>query len=74
MQKQTGFGYQCIGTCSSGFSKNKFGACQDLDECSNNTICPLNSNCVNQIGSYTCKCNEGYIYKDNQCKGKYDFF
>lgn len=73
MQKQTGFGYQCIGTCSSGFSKNSIGACEDINECLSNTACPLNSICVNQIGDYTCECIKGYIYKNNQCEGKYDF-
>ncbi|XP_060576205.1 fibrillin-2-like [Ruditapes philippinarum] len=35
---------------------------KDKDECtSNSDICPENSKCENSVGSYSCKCNSGFI-------------
>lgn len=43
----------------------------DINECSE-AECPLNSECVNTIGSFECKCNNGYsMNEDNECVGKY---
>ena len=41
--------------------------CKDIDECSNQDICPFNSDCQNTAGNYTCECNtgfEGYLCED----------
>lgn len=33
----------------------------DVDECKDGTAnCPVNADCVNTKGSYSCRCNEGY--------------
>ena len=33
----------------------------DVDECKDGTDnCPVNTDCVNTKGSYSCRCNEGY--------------
>ena len=33
----------------------------DVDECKDGTAnCPVNTDCVNIKGSYSCRCNEGY--------------
>ncbi|BFZ22541.1 hypothetical protein BsWGS_25580 [Bradybaena similaris] len=45
--------------CKSGYVAR--GCSQDLDECRNQSICPINSDCVNSIGSYTCQCHSGYV-------------
>ncbi|XP_053387695.1 uncharacterized protein LOC123541782 [Mercenaria mercenaria] len=34
---------------------------QDIDECKQTPNCPVNSHCVNNNGSYVCKCEKGYI-------------
>ena len=41
--------------------------CKDIDECSNQDICPFNSDCQNTAGNYTCECNtgfDGYLCED----------
>ena len=36
-------------------------ACADIDECREDShSCDKNANCTNNIGSYTCACNNGY--------------
>lgn len=43
---------------------------QDIDECSNTTICPYSSYCVNFDGSYNCSiCPEGYHGNGTICEG-----
>ncbi|CAG5131219.1 unnamed protein product, partial [Candidula unifasciata] len=45
------------------------GCSQDLDECRSATVCPSNSDCVNEVGSYTCACRPGYVMDTfGQCK------
>lgn len=44
----------------------------DLDECDYLEIqtCHHNSlTCINTIGSYTCKCDDGFVLMKNECKG-----
>ena len=44
----------------------------DVDECSINTsVCGNNSTCVNDIGSYSCLCDEGYTFYQNVCVGEF---
>ena len=46
----------------------------EKDECyRGEDSCPDNSQCVNEIGSYTCTCNTGYRYdrESNSCKGMF---
>ena len=59
-------GEKCECTCDSGFEpsdpkvKDRDLDCIDIDECKTGVHqCPSDSQCVNTIGSYQCKCNEG---------------
>jgi len=61
-------GYTC--DCLSGFfDADGSGNCVDIDECSDENICSVreHSTCVNEIGSYSCMCNEGYEEVDGLC-------
>lgn len=52
------------------FSKYWF---TDVDECeTNNGGCP--QVCLNTIGSYSCKCRDGFIMDEDSCKGFHVFF
>ena len=44
----------------------------DIDECSfYQNLCGNNGECVNTLGSYSCKCKRGFEHKDGECtKGK----
>lgn len=43
----------------------------DIDECTFGLHdCPFNTNCVNTLGSYTCKCASGFMYNDSRCYGE----
>ena len=44
----------------------------DMNECETTGMCP-NGECVNGMGSYTCKCKPGFIQSPNQqvCEGKH---
>lgn len=43
----------------------------DVDECSRSTHkCGSNSDCENTLGSYKCKCKQGYSGDGNFCEGK----
>lgn len=43
--------------------------CEDINECLNNP-CPLNANCINNAGSYTCGCVNGTVLdaKSGNCR------
>ncbi|XP_048581930.1 fibrillin-1 isoform X2 [Nematostella vectensis] len=44
-------------------------SCDDIDECKLNiSTCPANRYCVNNDGSYTCKCKPGYTLVNNTCE------
>ena len=61
-------GYDCV--CPKGFQKTGFPAkCADVDECSLYNPCIV-GDCVNTIGSYTCKCPSGYQFDSGHCVGK----
>ena len=43
----------------------------DLEECTTNTHnCDVNADCVNTVGSYSCKCRAGYTGDGQTCNGK----
>ena len=43
----------------------------DDDECSSGSVeCQLHSDCVNTIGSYICKCRQGFLRNGPYCIGK----
>ncbi|XP_061188930.1 uncharacterized protein LOC133197100 [Saccostrea echinata] len=53
--------------CKSGWEGP---TCQsDINECQNTTICPINSECLNSNGSYSCICNPGYAFANGKCVG-----
>lgn len=43
----------------------------DRNECINST-CDINANCTNTIGSFDCRCNEGYRGDGFYCDSKQD--
>ena len=44
----------------------------DVDECiANDYPCDPNASCENNIGSYTCECNDAYVGNGHECKGLY---
>lgn len=44
----------------------------DVDECERNlTQCSKNANCINNIGSYSCQCSDGYDGNGINCTGWY---
>ena len=46
----------------------------DIDECSEQGICPAGRRCINTVTSYTCTCDAGYFLmrtdNSNKCSGK----
>ena len=51
--------------CKDGIECLETGFCQDIDECSEAvgtglTYCGVNTNCINEIGSFRCECQSGY--------------
>lgn len=52
--------------CLPGYVEDKNYECVDIHECSKqNHSCGFYANCRNTVGSYYCKCDDGY-HKDNQ--------
>ncbi|KAJ0087113.1 hypothetical protein Patl1_08234 [Pistacia atlantica] len=53
-------GYLC--RCEKGYQGNPYlsHGCQDIDECSNPDSNNCTQTCINEEGSYTCKCHEGF--------------
>ena len=44
----------------------------DIDECeleSSSSVCDVNANCSNTIGSFNCHCKEGYYGDGTECDG-----
>lgn len=61
-------GVEC--SCFNGFSLVDNSSCRDIDECGNPGSC--SQRCYNSIGSFTCKCTEGYKleYDQKHCKAE----
>ncbi|XP_029182740.2 sushi, von Willebrand factor type A, EGF and pentraxin domain-containing protein 1-like [Acropora millepora] len=62
-------------TCDQGYEVNNEGYCdvKDIDECTVSNPCGPNSVCVNLVGSYFCRCLNGYEHvpgNSNQCQDK----
>lgn len=62
--------YEC--DCLPGFRRvDKFN-CAELDECtSGQHACHENAECINTMGSYHCRCKDGYEGDGFDCKRKY---
>ncbi|MEM7677208.1 MAG: calcium-binding EGF-like domain-containing protein [Myxococcota bacterium] len=59
-------------TCDPGFELVA-GACQDIDECSTTSVgCDINAACVNQPGSFSCVCNDGFSGDGTTCTAEPD--
>ena len=59
-------GFTC--TCDAGYDgAGTTGTCLNVDECATPNICPANSNCVDNDGSYTCDCVFGYKKELGSC-------
>ncbi|XP_040846648.1 adhesion G protein-coupled receptor E1 isoform X2 [Ochotona curzoniae] len=43
-------------------------ACPDIDECLSNRTCPRESDCINSAGSYTCRCHNGFVFRNSACQ------
>ena len=39
-----------------------FNQCVDIDECDNEGICPMGTYCSNEMGSFSCKCDDDELY------------
>ncbi|XP_068701381.1 sushi, von Willebrand factor type A, EGF and pentraxin domain-containing protein 1-like [Montipora foliosa] len=60
-------------SCDQGYAVNNQGFCADKDECVPSNPCGPNFKCVNNVGSYRCKCSDGYELvpgDSNQCQDK----
>ena len=57
--KKYGKNLACV--CKNGFSGNGLN-CTDVDECGlkESSLCHEDANCINSIGSFHCKCYEGF--------------
>uniref|UniRef100_A0A2N9FHY9 EGF-like domain-containing protein n=1 Tax=Fagus sylvatica TaxID=28930 RepID=A0A2N9FHY9_FAGSY len=55
-----GSGYRC--NCTDGYQGNPYlkDGCQDIDECNGRNNCTNKEVCVNDPGSYHCRCITGY--------------
>ena len=38
-----------------------------MNECESDDVCPVNSECINSIGSFQCKCTNGLIKVGHLC-------
>ncbi|PFX23215.1 Neurogenic locus Notch protein [Stylophora pistillata] len=60
--------YQCLCVYGSGFKGHDCD--EDVDECATGKHgCEGNTICNNTVGSYTCRCKEGYEENETNCTG-----
>uniref|UniRef100_A0AC35FC13 Uncharacterized protein n=1 Tax=Panagrolaimus sp. PS1159 TaxID=55785 RepID=A0AC35FC13_9BILA len=54
--------------CSPGYIADERSACIDIDECKMQTAqCHINAQCINQEGTYECRCLSGYSGNGKEC-------
>lgn len=65
---KNGPGYY-ICQCPPGHKLNPDNECEDINECEfyRERICSHNAECVNTVGSYECKCKEGFRSNQHAC-------
>ena len=52
------------------FRNNRHGL-SDVDECKRRTYtCSTNEDCINELGSYSCQCKQGFEMIDGTCKSR----
>lgn len=57
--------------CRAGYAKNEENECHDIDECHASDVCTgVGERCVNNIGSYKCECQKGFVRKSGKCEVK----
>jgi Calcium-binding EGF domain len=65
--------------CQIGYKGDAYKGCTDFDECaaaiaSNKTVCPVNQECRNTVGSFSCTtCGENMVAVKNKCQCKAGF-
>ena len=53
------------------FDTDKQITISDIDECDNGShLCSENATCINNHGSYTCNCTEGFTGDGFSCTGR----
>lgn len=59
-----------ICSCEKGFQRDEIDGfkCRDIDECEEQHGC--DHICVNNPGSYECRCKEGFEMMNSTCEGK----
>ncbi|XP_072273144.1 uromodulin-like [Pyxicephalus adspersus] len=56
--------------CFNGFEYTQEAGCVDINECADDFLnnCHPLANCINELGSYTCSCPEGYTGDGRTCE------
>ena len=54
----------------------QFPVYTDVDECSQEGVAPCSDNatCFNEVGGFTCSCNDGFTGNGLNCLGTYHFY
>ncbi|XP_040901991.1 LOW QUALITY PROTEIN: latent-transforming growth factor beta-binding protein 4 [Toxotes jaculatrix] len=52
--------YRCLTSCDPGYRVTQTGDCEDINECTNKTVCGDHAFCRNVIGTYLCVCDRGF--------------
>lgn len=64
-------GYSRVTSCEKGYAMGSSGGCEDVNECENN---PCFGECINTMGSFECRCPDGFKMVDGVCHGKISQF